>query len=73
MIENIIRWIFRKRALYGLRRKYALDISVKTILKEWITACIIERKQDGRRKELVDAQGELKEMELFAKWLKAQK
>lgn len=73
MIENIINWIFRKRALWGLRRKYALDIAVKVVLKEWITACIIERKQEGRRKELVEAQAEIKEMELFAKWLKSQK
>ena len=73
MIENIIKWIFRKRALYGLRRKYALDKAVKVIMKDWITACIIERKQEGRRKELVDAQSELKEIDTFIKWIKVQK
>jgi hypothetical protein len=73
MIENIIKWIYRKRAIYGLRRKYLLDIPVDEILKDWITDCIIERKQDGRRKELINAQEGLKEKELFYKWLKTQK
>jgi hypothetical protein len=73
MIENIITWYFRKRAIYGLRRKYALDLAVEQLLKDWITACIIERKQEGRRQELIDAQGKIKESELFVKWLKEQK
>ena len=69
----MIKWLCRKYAIWGFRRKCALDMGVKTILKEWITACIIERKQEGRRKELLEAQNEIKEIELFAKWLKEQK
>ena len=42
-------------------------------MKEWITDCIVERKQEGRRKEFVDKQAEIKEKELFLKWLRAQK
>lgn len=66
----MINWICRKYAIYGFRKKCALDLGVKQVLKEWITACIIERKQEGRRQELLDAQKEIKEIELFAKWLK---
>ncbi len=73
MIQKLISWFGRKKALRGLRRKYVLDIAVKQVLKDWITASIIERKQEGRRKELVDASSELKEIELFYKWLLTQK
>jgi hypothetical protein len=34
-------------------------------MKEWITACIIERKMEGRRKELIESQSGIKEKELF--------
>lgn len=73
MIEKIITYIYRKRALYGLRRKYLLDIAVKQILKDWITDCIVDRRQESRRNEFVEADKELKEMELFRKWIKSQK
>lgn len=73
MIQKIIQYFAHKKALRGLRKKYVLDLAVKHILKDWITASIIERKQEGRRKELVETQAEVKEMELFYKWLKTQK
>ena len=69
----MIKWLYRKYAIFGFRKKCALDLATQQVLKEWITACIIERKQEGRRKELLEAQAGIKEVELFAKWLKALK
>lgn len=73
MLDNLIKWFYRKWALRGLRAKYRKEIAVDLVLKEWITACIIERKMEGRRKELIDSQNKIKEEELFYKWLIAQK
>lgn len=73
MIQKLIQYFARKRALRGLRRKYTLEIAVNQIMKDWIKVSIIERKQEGRRKELVDKTKEVKEIELFYKWLRTQK
>lgn len=73
MIEKIIKFVYRRKALKGLIKKYRLEISVDSILKDWITFSIIDRKQENRRKELIEAQGKEKETELFYKWLKTQK
>lgn len=73
MIENTIAWVMRKWALFGLRNKYRREIAVDQVLKDWITACIIDRKMEGRRKELLESQAKIKEEEIFYKWLKAQK
>lgn len=73
MIDKIIAWYDRKWSLRGLRKKFRREIVVDTVMKDWITDCIIERKQEGRRKEFVDKQAEIKEKELFLKWLRAQK
>lgn len=70
MIQKLIFWCARKKAIFALKRKYVLDIQVKTLLKEWVTACILERKQEGRRQELTDSIKEIQELELFYKWLK---
>lgn len=71
-MQNLFTLFYRWKALRGLRRKYRLDIEVNKVLKDWITACIIDRKQEFRRKELIDAQANLKESELFYKWVKSQ-
>lgn len=68
-MKNIILWFYRKWALRGLRAKYRKEMALDLVLKDWITACIIERKMEGRRKELIEMQGKLKETELFYKWL----
>ena len=66
----MINWIIRKYSIWGFRKKCALDLGVKKVLKDWITVCIIERKQEGRRQELLETQKEIKEIEIFHKWLK---
>lgn len=73
MFENFITWFFHKWALRALRAKERKDLATFVVLKDWVTACIIERKQEGRRKELVELQQKIKETELFYKWLSEQK
>lgn len=73
MYTKIKDYITRKRALYGLRKKYRMEIAVEKLSKDWITACIIDRQQEFRRKELIESQAKIKEIELFYKWLKSQK
>lgn len=73
MIEKIKLWWFRRWALKGLKKKYYQDIAVNEVMKDWITACIIDRKQEFRRKELIESKAGLKEMELFRNWIKTQK
>lgn len=62
----------REKALKALIKKYEMDLAVDLVLQDWITACIIERKQEGRRKELVEIQQKIKEMEVFIMYLKTQ-
>jgi hypothetical protein len=59
-----------KRVL--IRKQYA-EIAIDELTKDWITSCIIERKQEFRRKELVEFQNKTNEDQLFLKWLKARK
>ena len=72
-MNKFIKWWYRKWGLHGLKKKYREDIAVDYILKDWITECIINRKQEGRRNELIDSQKKISEEELFYKWLKSQK
>lgn len=72
-MKNLIFWLYRKWALHGLKRRYLKEMAIDTVLKEWVTDCIIERKQEGRRKELVELQNKLKESEIFYKWLLTKK
>lgn len=71
-ISSLREWYYHKKALNGLKKKYYLELEVDKILKDWITACIIERRQENRRKELIESQSKVKEDELFIKWLKTQ-
>lgn len=64
---------YRAKALLGLRKKYNLELQADNILKEWISDCIIERKQEGRRKEFEELRKKIEEEELFLKWLKSKK
>ena len=73
MLEKIKRYYYRRKAKRGLLKKYLLNVACNNLLKEFISASIIERKQEFRRKELVEKQAEIKEEELFIKWLKAKK
>lgn len=65
----MLNYYYQKRALWGLKRKYNLDVAVDRILRDWISECILHRKQEGRRKELTDTITAIKEKELFLKWL----
>jgi hypothetical protein len=67
--NRLVQWYYRKKAIRGLRRKYLLDIEIDRLMKDWVTACIIDRKQEGRRKELIDSNLAIKEKEMFIKWL----
>lgn len=49
---------------------FANEIEKDKILKDWISECIITRKQEFRRKEMVEMQDKLNEDELFVKWLR---
>lgn len=73
MFDNLIAWYYRKKAFRGLKAKYRLEIATDVVAKEWITECILHRKQEFRRKELVEMQAKIKEQELFYKWLMAKK
>lgn len=70
---NIKKIWYRFKAKKGLIKKYNLDIEIDEILKDYISECIIARKQEFRRKELVEQQNKLNEDKLFLKWLKARK
>ena len=67
---KIRTFFYRLKALRGLKRKYYIDIATHEFLKDWVTDCIINRKQENRRKELVELEGTLKEQKLFLDWLK---
>ena len=67
---NIRKFYYKWKALRGLKRKYYIDIATHEYLKDWVTDCIIGRKQENRRKELVELEGTLKEQNLFLDWLK---
>ena len=73
MIENLRKWLLRKWLLSKLIRRYRREIIGDKILEEWITACIVERKHEGRRKELQENRAKQLESELFVKWLETQK
>ena len=70
---NIKKWWFHKWAIRGLKKKYLEEMAIDVILKDWITECIIVRKQEGRRQELIDSQKGIVEKELFYKWLQNKK
>lgn len=69
-MKNIIKFYFNWKAKRGMLNKYYLDLATEEILKEWISDCIINRKQEFRRKELVEIQNSISESQLFIKWLK---
>lgn len=69
----MLNWLIRKYSLWGFKKKCRLDLGIQTVMKDWVTTCIVERKQEGRRKELIDAQQAMKETEIFYQWLKTQK
>ena len=73
MIENLKRWVLRKWLLKSLIRRYTREIVGDKILEEWITNCIVERKHEGRRKELTENRAKQIESELFIKYLKTLK
>lgn len=73
LFEKLRRYYYRRKAIRALKRRYRLDSMCDEIMKDWVTACIIERRQEGRRKELIEAQTKIKEEELFLKWLKTLK
>lgn len=66
---KIREFYYKWKALNGMRKKYLLDIATHKYLKEWVKDCIINRKQEYRRKELVELEATLKEQELFLNWL----
>jgi len=66
IIEKYYRWRAKRRLI----SKYLLDTAVEEILKDWITDCIVDRKQEHRRKELVETQNQITESKLFIKWLR---
>ncbi len=73
MFQNLIEWYYHKKAIFGLRQKYRLDIAVDRVLKDWITDSIIHRKQEFRRKELIESQKSIAEKEMFYKWINIKK
>jgi hypothetical protein len=73
IMKTLIKWYYRKKALRGFIKKCRLDMEIDKILKEWITLSIVERKHEGRRKELTDAISKEKETTLFYQWLLNQK
>ena len=68
-VTRFREWRYHRKAIKGLLKKYYLEVEVDKVLKDWISACIIERKQEGRRKELVESMAKVKEDEFFIKWL----
>ena len=69
-MKNIIKFYYRWKAKKGMLAKYRLDLATEEVLKEWITECIVNRKQEFRRKELVEIQNSISESQLFIKWLR---
>jgi hypothetical protein len=68
-MKNIIKFYYNWKAKRLLTQKYLLDIAIEEYMKDWVTDCIISRKQEFRRKELVEAQNNISESQLFLKWL----
>jgi hypothetical protein len=64
---------YRWKARLQFINHFSLEIAKDDLLKDWITTCIIERKQEHRRKELVEMQNKINEDQLFVKWLKSRK
>lgn len=59
--------------LRKLKSKYEKDIALNLVLKDWVKHCIIDRKQENRRDELIETESKLKEMNMFLDWIKTQK
>lgn len=64
---------YRWKAKRQFVNHFTLEIAKDNLLKDWITTCIVERKQEFRRKELVEMQNKTNEDQLFVKWLKSRK
>ena len=71
-MKTLIKWYYRKKALRGFIKNTRLQLEIDKILKDWITVCIVERKHEGRRKELTEAIAKEKETALYYKWLLTQ-
>lgn len=70
MLAKIKNYFTRRKVLKGLIRTYKQQVIVQEIENDWISRCIIERKQEGRRNELIQGQQKLKELELLLKFVK---
>ena len=70
IIFKIVGKIKRKLAIRRLRKHYENLLIVETIMEEWISTSIINRQQQGRRKELKEKQDRIKEITLFVDYLK---
>ena len=70
-MNKIIKFYYNWKAKRGMLKKYYLDLATEELLKNWISDCIISRKQEFRRKELVEIQNSINESQLFIKWLKS--
>lgn len=71
--ETFMRFYYRKKSIRFTKKNARAGIAGDRITIDWVTACIIDRQQTFRRKELLEAQAKLKEDELFLEFLKKQK
>lgn len=68
-INEIRKYIVRKKAIGKLRKEYYYVREVEELMSDWITKRILDG-QEGRRKELVEKQSKIQELDLFINYLK---
>jgi len=68
--NNLIRKYNRRKAIRKLLRRYLYMREIETLMESWITQRILEG-EIGRRKELIEQQKKIKEMELFIDYLRS--
>lgn len=69
MIQKYQRFRARRKLIKHYSEQFYRDL----LLKDWITECIVGRKQEHRRKELVEMQDKINEEVKFLEWLRKTK
>lgn len=69
---KIRHFLDKRYILKALKTKYRRELQEMEISKKWITECIIDRKQEFRRPELIKLETQIKEQVLFLEWLETQ-
>jgi len=69
--ENLIRKYYKFKSRRKLISHYRYQLEVEEMMRDWISQSIVERKQEGRRDELVGKESRIQEIKLLLNYLKS--